>query len=81
MASSDSTKLISTESSSVVLYLEMSIFNDWVDVCMSTRYQQPVAVSTTRTVEHSVLSTALAVETLVGKARLPIPVQRQVHSE
>ena len=52
-----------------------------VDVSVSTLQQQPAVVSTTRTVEHYVLSTALSVETLVRKARLPFPVQRQFHFE
>ena len=52
-----------------------------VDVSVLTRWQQPAAVSTTQTVEPSVLSTVLSVKTLVGEARLPFPVQRQVHSE
>ena len=51
-----------------------------VDVSVSTRWQQSAAVSTTRTVDHSILSTALSVETLVGEARLSFSVQRQVHS-
>ena len=52
-----------------------------VDVSVLTRWQQPAAVSTTQTVEPSVLSTVLSVKTLVGEASLPFPVQRQVHSE
>ena len=82
VVSSSSTNHLSRESSSAALYLEMSIFSDSVvDVSVSTRWQQLAAVSTNQTVEHSVLSTALSVKTLVGEATLPFPVQRQIHSE
>ena len=75
MASSGSTNHLSRESSSAALYLVMSIFNDSDRrVCVD-----PVAAA--RTVEHSLLSTALYVETLVGEARLPLSVQRQNYSE
>ena len=49
--------------------------------CVSTRYQQPVAVSTARIVEHPILLTVLSVKTLVGEEMLPFHAQRQVHSE
>ena len=52
-----------------------------VDVGVSTWWQQPAAVSTTRAVENSFISTALSVEPLVGEAGLPFPVQPQIHSE
>ena len=81
MASSSSTNHLSREFIQLLCTWGYQSSVIRVDVSVLTRWQQPAAVSTTQTAEPSVLSTVLSVKTLVGEARIPFPVQGQVHSE